>query len=208
MISSSSRTSLAYVPSDFSDLYEHYYAYVVRLIQSRGVLGEEADDIAMTILATFFEKDALSDFDPEREVKFGSFLSGFVLIYLRHHRDMLYKRKNREPVILDRPVGDENNPTTLRDVLFTEKVNVSEVEYADLLYSDLVRAVDQHLGALPRNSRSTVDLQTLFRLVVAQVEQYGKIDLAELSEIFGVTKNGVSYWLPTLRDEVAKVLAA
>ena len=106
------RHTLELVPSTFEELYKHYYPYVARLVATSGIPHQDVDDVTQTLLAIFYEKGVLEDFDPEytsvyqgttRRALFRTFLSGFVKTYVRHHRERLMIHAHREPTLLNAP---------------------------------------------------------------------------------------------------------
>jgi len=209
-----SRTSTTFVPRDFAELYEHYYLYVAKLVLRFGVPAGEVEDVTQSILLTFFEKNALEDFDPERmndyqgklrKAIFGTFLSGFVASYVRHYRDRIQVRVRRESLSVDTPVWTEEGETqTLHDLL----VDPVEEDYDDLMEADLLASVRTHLSrvAPPRRSHAKLNLSLLFELILDQLSEHGAVDAKELAELFGVSGTSVQNWLKQLRAEIQTVI--
>jgi hypothetical protein len=204
-----------YVPESFEDLFNHYYAYVIRLVRSHGIDEVNAEDVAVTILTVFFEKDVLSDYDPdrvnnyrgtERKAVFRTFLSGFVNLYVRHQRTIQTKHEFRFGLSLDNTVADratwspdpQNDATKFIDLTSPYTESFDEVESADF-----VRSVRAHLATVPaRNQQDRCDLPALFDAVHRHVEDTGAVDILALSTQFGVSKNTLRKWMERLRVEI------
>lgn len=202
-----------YVPEDYSDLFEHYWRYVVKLVRSFGIDDQNAEDVAMTILTKFLEKDALADYRPEfvsnhggvaRPAVFTTFLSGFVFAYVRHHRDRQTITKRREPAMLDAPVAQDGTATTWIEMYGP----VEPEDHDDIYHDDLVRAIRRSLEAMPPSARAHVNIVALFDRMVAQISTTGQYDTAALAAEFGVSQSAIRNWILRLRDEISNVLSA
>lgn len=200
-----------YVPGDYTDLFENYYPFVIRLVSSSGIEQQHAEDVAMSILVKFFEKNALEQFDPEfatehggvrRRAVFSTFLSGFVYAYVRGYRDKLSLHKHREGMsIYEESTAGEEQSTWI------DRFGPSfEEKYEGLALTDLVVRVCSHLSTYVPPPRTTMDLTALFMAVVEQVEADGRVDVPALGVRFGLSKNAIRSWLRRLRDEVATAL--
>lgn len=190
-----------YVPTDFSDMFEHYYPYVVALVRRRGILPQSAEDVAMTILTKFFEKNALEDYRPEfttahdgivRSARFPTFLSGFVLAYLRHYQHRQGVHLRRESMAL------EDAPLSFL---------WSQGTFEETEAQDFITSVTRHLQKIPPTPRSKVAMADLFEAIVRQVELTGDISVTELAQTFGVSATSVRNWLAVLREEIGEVIA-
>lgn len=197
------------VPTSFEDLFSAYYPYVVRLVTRKGISPQNAEDVAMTILTTFYEKDVLSDFDPQRTVvhqgkarttKFTTFLSGFVLIYLQHYRDRQNIHGRREPAIMNMPVGRqaENLSSEWGEVFSAPTVET----YDSLFMEDLVNDISRHLGAIEESSRSRVQMKEFFSRVLVMVNVEGSVNTATLAAEYKVSRESIRTWLLRLRTEI------
>lgn len=201
------------VPTSFEDLFTNYYRYVVRLVIAKGISPQNAEDVAMTILTTFYEKDALADYDPEytsvhqgqvRHTKFISFLSGFVLIYLRHYRDRQNIHAKREPALCNAPDYATNGRQE-----YVEVISQPTVETYDSLYmEDLVSDITRHLGAIEESSRSRVQMKEFFSRVLVMVNVEGSVDTAALAAEYKVSRESIRTWLGRLRVEIDAALEA
>jgi DNA-directed RNA polymerase specialized sigma24 family protein len=201
-----------YVPATFEDLFRNYYGFVTHLVRKAGIEEQSAEDIAATILAKFLEKNALEDFRPdyvstydgvEHKAVFTTFLSGFVMVYLRHHRERQGVRLHREPVICDMPV--ESHPGKNWVELNAPHV-WDEDERAEMYHADLVRRIRERLEALPPSPRSQMNLPALFARVVEEVQQTGGYNARALAKEFGVSPWTIHKWMDRMRDEVSHLL--
>ncbi len=203
------------VPSSFEEMFATHYDYVVRLVAQSGIDFQNAEDVAMTILTKFFEKDALNDFDPEftteyggitRKAVFRTFLSGFVKTYVRHYRDRQEVTRLREGFSVDTVMftyADSGEPATWMDLQgpsFEEK-------YEDLAEQDLLASIRSRLQhSTPRNSQDQCNMPEFFEAVLRQTYAEGRVDTAALAEEFGVSKTSIQNWLKRLRSEVSSVI--
>ena len=208
------RITADYVPESFSEMFTHYYSYVIRLVVTMGIDSQNAEDVAMAILTTFFEKDALAQYDPnfegqhKRKVLFRTFLSGFVASYVRHFRDMERVRRVRDLTYIDEPVTSsiDNSSYSWIDLFGP----VYEEDFDDRLNEeDLIRQIRARLVATARsNSQDRCDMPDLFDQIVEQSKTIGKVDVKALSERFGVSTTSVQNWIKRLRSEVTLVVSA
>lgn len=210
-----STTRTDFVPQTFDELYRHYFKYVVKYVIALGIEPQNAEDVAQTVLTKFFEKDVLSDYDPERYVQangrirkavFGTFLSGFVRLYVMHYRDRQWVLKKREGTSLDATLaptengGSEGSPMDWTGPAITE-------EYEDLHFVNLVNGIRTHLSHIPpRNAQDQCNMVEFFNVVLQQTYEDGKIDTIALSARFGVSKTSIQNWLKRLRHEVHVVV--
>ena len=95
---------------NYRGLFEQYWGFSVAFVTSQGIRADEAPDVAAAILARFWERDFLAVYSPEHRsarpgvsgfVTFKSFLSGFLAVYCRHHRDKQRLRDTRAPLFAD-----------------------------------------------------------------------------------------------------------
>lgn len=212
---SGTRLSADFVPESFDELFSHYYVYVVKLVQSFGIDRQNAEDVAMTILTTFFEKDALSDFNPEyttahsgivRKAVFRTFLSGFVSIYVRHYRDRQNLSLKREGISTDSTLFtnyETGEPVTWMDYCGPRFYE----EFEDHAEEDLINQIRARVAAAkPRNAQDKCDLVLFFELVLQQTKEHGEVQVDELATLFDVSKTSIQNWLKRLRVEVNSVV--
>lgn len=205
------------VPQDFSEMFDRYYDYVVRLVAQSGIDFQNAEDVAMTILTKFFEKDALSDFDPEytteyggvtRKAVFRTFLSGFVKTYVRHYKDRQRLQAQREGFSTDTVMftyAESGEYATWMDL----NGPTYEETHEELHAQDLIVAIRTHLATVPpRNAQDQCNLAALFESVLVQTYEDGSVDTAALATQFSVSKTSVQNWLKRLRAEVSIVVEA
>lgn len=205
-----------HVPADFTELFGHYYDYVVRLVKKAGIEPQNAEDVAMTILSKFYEKDALSDYDPTRTreingvartTQFSTFLSGFVLVYVQHYRDRQNVTKWREVLKVDSTVtvgGPDGAEKNWLDV----QGHVTRDDHDDLLLQDLAASITAHLKTREGTGRARrVALTDFFSRLMVEVTVDARINVARLAEEYQVSPQAVYKWLDTLRAEIDIVLA-
>lgn len=211
-------TRTDFVPQTFAELYAHYFTYVVKYVIALGIEPQNAEDVAQTVLTKFFEKDRLSDYDPDRYVEvngrirkamFGTFLSGFVRLYVMHYRDRQWVLKKREGTSLDANSRPDSQPDEdafgLQEGAFLGYQMVEE--YEDLHFITLVKGIRSHLSHVPaKNSQDQCNLVEFFNAVLQQVYEDGKIDTIVLAEKFSVSKTSIQNWLKRLRHEVHVVV--
>lgn len=204
-----------YIPTSFEDMYAYYYEFVVANVISQGIDPQNAEDVAQAILIRFYERKSLEHFDPEyvtvhegveRRAVFRTFLSGFVLTYVKHHRSMQHKRVVREGVSLDRSTSNKDgvsNETTIGDLI---AVVDEDPGYVEAEARQTIAKIRAHLAALPPvNSQDLCDMPAFFDQIQLHAEAYGRPNITELAAHFGVSKVSIQTWLKRLRREVSKV---
>ncbi len=203
------------IPSSFEELYSHYYSYVVKYVVKLGITPQNAEDVAQTVLAKFFEKDALSNFDQNyfegsRKALFTTFLSGFVELYVRHYRDRQQKQEYREgkSIYLFTPGAGKEDMGDNHSIEWSDPyLPRTEETYEDFHFRELVHGIRAHLGAVrSTNSQDRCNMVDFFNAVLEQTYNDGKIDTLALSAQFGVSKTSIQNWLKRLRAEVAIVI--
>lgn len=207
-----------FIPGTYSDMFQHYYTYVVKMVTKLGIDPQNAEDVAMTILSKFIEKDALADFDPDfqssyggvkRTAKFRTFLSGFVATYVQHHRTRQMKQAYREMRSTNQPVvSDSSNNSGDAVIEWIELYGPNVIdEHEDLAEQDLIRQIRTRLTASGvRNNQDRCNLADFFEAVLEQSNETGKVDVTALSVQFGVSKTTIQNWIKRLRSEVSVVV--
>ncbi|WNN95037.1 DNA binding protein [Microbacterium phage Magritte] len=208
-----------FVPSNFAEMYQHYYVYVLRLLVQQGIERQDAEDVAQILFIKMDEKGLLERFDPEhgttgQPAVFTTLLSGFVLKYMRHykHRQLLARR--REPQYLDAPRTEGIEGTGKADSSYSGPwIDVYgphfEDEYTELTDTEFRVSVRAHLATASTGRKdSQLDLVALFDEIDRQVEMDGKYSTTELMSVFSVTRTTIHNWLEKLRVEVAKAVEA
>jgi len=199
-------------PKDFTELYEKYYDYVCFLVRKMGINEDEKEDVANSILLRFFERDFLHKFDPSmsfpykgqmRPARFKSFLSKFVMTYVRSHLEKQRHRAQREVLLCDAPVGDTGDGTWIDLYGATVAGHEDEVIEA-LLATQKIEFWRRHLATVPARSRNDVcKLVPLLNEVVRHLQTYRFIDKVELREHFGLGATAIHSWLWWLRENLA-----
>lgn len=198
------------VPTSYDEMFRHYYPYVCKLVRRFGVPDDLHEDVSMILVTKFIEKNMLEQFDPERvgadgmPVQFASFLSGFVVAYVRHYVTRARVEYDRERTYVDQTDNSNGRADTperqswLDRKGFRHEDDVSKVEYELLLVS-----IRKHLGSL--SVRGKKNFLLLFDLVVYQLEERGRTHIRELAGLFEVSEPAVSNWLKELAVHVRKV---
>lgn len=191
------RVSVHTAPADFTEFYQRYYGYVVRLVSRRGISPANAEDVAQIILTHFFRHNALADYDPERlnsegqSARFTTFLSGFVITYLQHHlnRARIEAARTESLDLFDGDPLGENSWINLQGPRVTSDFSGPE-------YDDFIREAHRRLReeALAADFRGC-DLVEFFDAMREQVSLTGSIDTAALAEQFGVAVRTVQKWV-------------
>lgn len=199
-------------PASYEELYRMYYNYVVSLVRRMGIDEDRKEDVASSILLRFYERDFLAKFDPslvfsyngeKRPARFKSFLSKFVIIYVRSHREKQINRARRELLICDSPIDD----SSWLD-FFGGRVQGPEDDVIEMLSEqELVADLRRHLTTIPRRSvHDMCDLPAVFDVLVEQIREYGRYDVAQLKVHFGVSATSMHSWLWWLRANLAEYL--
>lgn len=198
-----------FVPTTYSEMFEHYYSYIRFLVVKSGIDYQNAEDVAMGILASFFERDVLSDFDPEYSAQyvndfssgkalFRTFLSGFVLLYVRHYRQRQAINKVREPLYVNTPVADGMEWGESSGLLVLE-----DDDHLEWHTQELVASIRQRLATVPVNTRCS--LHDLFEACLRQVEATGGTSVADLALEFDVGKTTMRSRMTDLRAVIDEV---
>lgn len=200
----------AVAPSTYDELFRNYYPFVVGLVGKQGISPDNREDVASEILLRFYERDFLNEFNPDLtfEVKgkvvrarFKSFLSAFVVNYVRSHRDRQNLRLRREPLIVDGVLITDSGDS------LSFHLEPHEDDYSALYEEELVDFLRDYLSLVPRKSRQDqCDLPKLFDAVVEQVRRNGKYSVKELQSIFGVSPTAIHSWLGWLRQNIIKAM--
>ncbi len=203
------------VPTSYDELFRHYYPYVTGLVHKYRVPDDQIEDVSMTLLSKFIEHNMLDQYDPEhmggngRPVQFSSFLSGFIVAYVRHYVDKAAKQAHREPQWIDQDAdslvrggqdGLDGAVNWLDRNGFTHQDDLSDIEY-DLL----VHTIRLHLARIPVKRKKNFLL--LFDLILDQLEEHGRIYIVELAALFEVSEPLVQRWMKELRLHVKKAQA-
>lgn len=204
----------AAAPTSYEELFRTYYSFVVGLVGKQGISPDNREDVASEILLRFYERDFLNEFNPDLtfevngktvKARFKSFLSAFVVNYVRSHRDRQNLRAKREPLIVDHPAapGREDYTPSVSDELHYED------DYSALYEQELVDKLRAYLVTVPRKSRQDqCDLPKLFDAIVDQVRANGKYSVKDLQKIFGVSPTAIHSWLGWLRQNITKAMEA
>jgi DNA-directed RNA polymerase specialized sigma24 family protein len=195
-------------PASYDDLFRTYYSFVVGLVGKHGISIDNREDVASEILLRFYERDFLNEFNPDLcfevngkivKARFKSFLSAFVVNYVRSHRDRQNLRARREPLMVDEGVST--------GFMHGGSEKAYEDDYSPLYEEELVLKIRNYLKTVPRKSRQDqCDLLSLFDTVVQQVRINGKYSVKDLQLKFGVSPTAIHTWLGWMRLNIAKAL--
>jgi DNA-directed RNA polymerase specialized sigma24 family protein len=219
-------------PADYEEMYRNYFGFVVGLVQKLGISSRQAEDVASEIFLRFMERDKLAQFEPEHRIehegqrykaRFQSFLSAYVVVSVRHHRDVENRQKIREPLIVDAPVGEGDS--TWLDANTSRYASQPDEAPALVEDRELRDFVRRHLVSVGRRSRQDVmDLPRLWDHVLYRVDFWGagsstgkdaRLDIEELRSHFinprsggPISSTAMHSWLGQLRVHVAAALKA
>lgn len=204
-------------PENYAELFRIYYVYVVRLVHKHGIDENIKEDVASEILTRFFERGFLEKFDPTltfpykgelRPARFRSFLSKFVLTYVRGHYDKQQRTAAREIQICDMQVsGHQSTAGDIRwiDVYGPMTDGHEEAVLDEVMADELIKGLRNYLADVPRRSDyDNCNLVALWDALTTQVRDRGECDVKALSEQFGVSYTAMHTWIWWLRENVAQ----
>lgn len=177
----------AKIPTSYDEVYRDYYD-LIKWHCVRAKISEDAiEDYAMTLMEKLIKHGILEQYNPEI-ANFRTFLSGFVVSYLRHFKAQDRKRKERYALSIDyvvSPAEFDTGSATLLD--FAEHsvegdFDVAEVNFALARIRERIEASEDE------------KFLTFFDKVIEQVEEYGRMHVPELAEFFGVTSASIYNW--------------
>jgi len=202
-------------PADYAAFFRQYRSYVITLVKKVGIDPQHAEDVASEIMLRFMERDFLKEFDPTltfvyqgeiRPARFKSFLSRFVLIYARGHRDKQLRQMTRELLLVDSPQIEDG--TSWMDGYQTVP-GADEDVLGRLAEGERIAEVRAYLSTIPKRSRfDTCDLIKLFEQVLIQLREkgYEKPNVSELQRHFAISSTAAHSWLWWLRSNIATAL--
>lgn len=190
------------VPDTEAEVFEKYFPTVKYLVSKAGIRNAYVEDYAMNLMVKFLEKGILQQYDPERTTDFNgtqrtssftTYLYGFVNAYLRHFakRDAILAQRSfySTDVQVHATKGDSSEGIPLMDYLgITVSDNTDDIEAEELIQR-------------VRDRISNPKLLLFFDMVLLQVEEHGKVDIGELTELFEVTRSSIHNWIKKLRAE-------
>lgn len=200
------------IPANYDELFTAYYDYVVGLVVTSGIDVQNAEDVAMTILATFFEKDVLSRLrsKPAHRVRRGCSQGGVPDLPLRLRQDLrpplpgpAKHQQVCEPIILDTPMNDGTDSGALIDFIGL----VHNDDHSGVSYDRFVRSGEQspqhHQAsrATQRNAHSLCSSRLLHPRSSRPVTSTSSNSSNSLWDGRDLMYN----WLHRLRDELSKL---
>lgn len=193
----------AHTPADYDEVFRRYFPLIHR-IATRWVDPHTADDIAMSLMLHFMERDGLRNFDPQRitlrtglpqPVPFAVYLAAYAQAQAwTLHRAWLRGRR-REVLVAEFSedvLGAAPSPENLID-------DGSNKDALDRL-CEIVSV------RVPGQRRRIKDLPAVLRHMAAQVEVLGRVDMPRLAKHFKVSLVTAYSWraqIIALLDEVA-----
>lgn len=209
-------------PADNAELFRKYYQYVIALVRRAGFEESRVEDVASEILFKFIQRGFLEKFDAkkvfiydgkERPARFKSFLTKFVLSYLRGHWDKQQRERIREPLLCDMPVGTSKQFFGGTSVTPWVELNGPVSPGPEEIYAqwhdvrETVSYLRAYLSQIPaRHKWDTCDLPALFDRVLEQIDRDGQWNAQELREHFAISTTAIHSWLWRLRTHVAEAL--
>lgn len=199
--------TLSVVPATYEELYREYADYVKTLVRKFGIDQENVEDVTSILMIKILEKNLLSQFNGEmvstntgKPVQFKSYLYGFVATYVQHHRSRQQLIKRRDCYY----IGTTDDETSW---LASEGHIISDL-HEDLETEELLDHIREILTtpAIPA-SRSAIDMDAFYTMLVEQVDEHGRVYKSQLSDHFGVSPNTIGKMLRRLREELAVRLA-
>lgn len=190
-------TVVATVPKTDAELFESYYSHIKFLVGRAGIVNVE--DVGMILMEKIIAKGLLDQYNPGHEsgANFKTFLSNFVVSFLRHYIEREAKERYRNPISNDMKVKMGNDESAGEGYYYLDLLVHEDADTGSVEASELVENVRKTLKDDPK-------LSTFFDFVMFQVEDYGKLEVAELADIFGVTRSTIHNWRNKLREVFAQ----
>lgn len=202
-------------PENYADLFTTYYTYVVCLVRKMGIDSEHSEDVASEILLRFYERDFLAKFDPtlvfeyegqKRPARFKSFLTRFVMVYVRGMWDKQQRIADRELMVIDAP-NSEGDTSSWLDVFGATLPSHEQDVLNRLDEENVVRWLRHYLACVPRRSnQDSCDLVMLFDEVMRQIRKCGHWNVVDLQDEFGLSSTAMHAWMWWLRTNLAEAL--
>ncbi len=209
-------TDTVAVPADYSELFQNYYGFVVRLVSIKGIDDANKEDVASDLLLRFLQRRSLEKFDPTliferdgelRPANFKTYLSAFVESYVRGYRDRQQKNRQREALLLDVTVESSDNGGRVSWVeLNAQEYGQSQASHEDdvlsmVVQENMVRSLRAHLATVPRrNATDRCDLVALLDAIVVQIRASGDYSVEKLREQFGVSSTSMHNWVWWMKE--------
>lgn len=180
--------TIAQVPTSDAEVFENYFALIKWHVVRAKISDGAVEDYAMILMERFIQHGLLAQYDPSK-ANFRTFLSGFVTSYLRHFKAQDLKQVERSYLSTDFTVGDKDD-TLILDL----KGYSAPDKFGDAEVNVQVEAIRKKIEDLGDEK-----FLLFFDVVMLQIEEYGQIDVAELEELFGVTRSSIYNWRKRLR---------
>lgn len=172
-------------PTTDAQVFTEYFDFIKWHVVKAKIDNANVEDVAMNLLTRYIERGGVKEmFDPERNILFRTALSGFCRSYLYHIKEQEVIDEFRHGLSADYTVGD-NDETPILDLkgyTAPDEFDRAEVNYA--------------LSRIRHNIMKHEDEKFLlfFDFVLLQVEEHGQMDVAEMAEMFGVTRSSIHNW--------------
>ena len=174
-----STTIIRPVPTNYSEVFSLYYPYIIKLVRKAGIDSQNVEDVAMQLLTKFYEKDVLSDYNPEftsshsgvvRSANFNTFLAGFVFSYIRYLKGRQELNKNREPTLVDSSISSTSENSSSDLPWIVQHGLRHEDTHEELELEELILRINAHLARVTsKSSKDRCDLGMLFTVVQKQI---------------------------------------
>lgn len=195
------------VPANYTELHRNYRHFSEMVVQRSGVNWAEVPDITSHILTRFFERDMLKEFDPERGVKFTTWLGGFISSYVPYLNGKSKLDWKREGVSHEVVVGksESGEDITLYDVVAEKHHD----KHDNLEYIELITAVRRHLAHVaPTNKNDKLDMVAVWDQIMLHQYEHGTIIVADIAKYFGVSLATGKNWVKRVKEHAQVVIAS
>lgn len=199
----------AMAPSGADELFRTYFGYILKIVATTPAIpAQDAEDVAMEIMTRLLERDVLGMFDPgmtfhhdgqEIPARFRTFLTAQVQLYVRGQRDKIGRQRKRELLIVDSPLGDdEDSGGSWADMFTSTEDDLSGIDAAEW-----IRQARGFLAIVPRRSdQDSCDLVRVFDELVGQVSRNGSVSAAEAALSLGVSPSVMGRWITWMRQNL------
>lgn len=202
-------------PSGPDELFRQYYGYIRKIVASTPAIpAQDAEDVAMEIMTRLVERDVVGMFNPDMRfahggqdipARFRTFLVAQVQLYVKGQRDKLGRRRQREMLIVDAPLGDDDGEgqASWADVFGGAEDDLSAIDAAEW-----VRQARGFLAIVPkRSAQDACDLVQVFDALVDQVAVHGTATAAVAAARLGVSPRVMARWVTWMRQNLRQQAA-
>ncbi len=180
--------TIAQVPSNDAEVFKDYFSLIKWHVAKAKISDGAVEDYAMLLMERFIEHGLLKQYDPSR-ANFRTFLSGFVKSYLRHFKEQDLKHAERTYLSTDYTVGEDKDTLILDLQGYHAPDQIEEAEAEISLARIRAKLVQEN----------EEKLLLFFDVLMLQMKEHGKLDVSELTELFGVSSQTIYNWKKRLR---------